>query len=96
LQLLSQTPSVIITVLLVIFHVNLASLAGPPQLRPSLVPLGQMLFLAPNPQCQSNKEAQSTDLNQWPGLFLSSSITRLLMEGAILPLHQLSHIYTMQ
>jgi len=34
-------------------------------------------------------ETQSTDPNQWPDLILSSSITGLLMQGALFPLHWL-------
>ena len=40
-----------------------------------------MPFLSPNQQCHSSEGIQSTDPNQWPGLTLSLSITRLLIEG---------------
>jgi len=35
-------------------------------------------YLAHNQPCQSTEETQSTDLNQWPGLILSSPTTGLL------------------
>ena len=34
------------------------------------------------------EETQSIDANHWPGLNLSSSITRLRMEGTLLPICQ--------
>jgi len=36
-------------------------------------------------QCQALKQTQSTNLNQWPGLVLSSSATGLLMKDVLLP-----------
>jgi len=68
-----------------------------------------MFFLSLNQQCQSTeKKTQSTDPNQWPGLILSSSSTRLLMEGPLVclcwlcimttlgcltPVYSISHCY---
>jgi len=49
--------------------------------------MGRMSFLLPNHQCPSTEVMQSTDLNQWPGLILSSSTTGLLTE-ALLPLRR--------
>ena len=46
-------------------------------------------ILSSSQQCQSTEET-STDPNQWPGLIHSSSGTGRLMEGALLPLGQIS------
>ena len=43
-----------------------------------------------NHQCQSTEGNKSTNPNQWPGLILSSSTARLLMEWVLFPLNQLS------
>jgi len=45
----------------------------------------------PTNNVKTLKEEQSTDPNQWPGFILSLSNARLLSEGALLPLHWLSH-----
>ena len=62
---------------------------------------GQMPFLPPNQQCQStegthpaNSGTQSNNPNPLSGCMLSSSITSLLMERAMHPLHQLSSSYS--
>jgi len=44
----------------------------------------------PTNSVKAPKETQSTDTNQWPGLILSSSATRLLTERVFLPSCRLS------
>jgi len=52
----------------------------------------QMPFLSyghPTNSVKALKETQSTDANQWPGIILFSSTTRLPMEGVLFPLCRL-------
>jgi len=51
-------------------------------------------FCHPTFSLKALRGTKSTNPNQWPGLKLSSSTTRLLMEGVLLPLHQLSNTST--
>jgi len=48
----------------------------------------------PTNSVKALKETQSTGPNQWPGLILSSFSTRLLTQGALLPLCWLSDAST--
>jgi len=48
-------------------------------------------YVLPVTQVKAVKETQSTEPNQWPGLILSSSTTRLLTERALLTLHRFSN-----
>jgi len=55
----------------------------------------QMFFLSPNPiSVKALKGTQNTNHCQWPGLILSSTTTRLLMEQARLHTHWLSNTNT--
>jgi len=46
------------------------------------------------PSVKALKDTQSTEINQCPDLMISSPITRLLAEGALLPQHLLSNTTT--
>jgi len=46
------------------------------------------------PSVKALKDTQSTDINQWPDLMISSPITRLLAEGVLLPQHLLFNTTT--
>jgi len=57
---------------------------------------GTGLSCHPTNSVKALKETQSSDLNQWSGLVLSSSTTRLLKEEVLLPLRRLSDASTLQ
>jgi len=62
-----------------------------PRLLPPLVPEENLwnkwlrFFMSRIPFLSSNRQCQSTDPNQWPGLLLSSSPPQLLVEGMLIP-----------